>query len=339
MKERVTIKKILTILLYLSTFSTIFVNNSFPQLDRERQLKLQEINSRALAFVRMGKIEEGVETLLEGIKVWDMSPTINYNLGMLYFLLGNLDEAERYAIRATIHGVRRRQVMLKGDYATGLRTSKEKIAESITIEKWTLELAIKMGNDFLEAYDLLGNIYFKKGEFEKSVQSFKKVLELDPSDAIGYYNLGCAYFAMKDYEKAEKSWNEAIKNDRRKKEKGEEAMEESGQMPRVSVTVLKRTISFHSYKSLGSLYQEKGDVRRAIESYQKAIEIFPMDADCYYELGKLYIQIGEKKNAIKYLEKYLEYGTEKEGEVKELLKRLREESARKKKDKTYYRHD
>lgn len=320
----IKVRKVISILLYLLSFSIIIVKDTFSQLDRERQLKLQEINSRALAFVRMGKIEEGVETLLEGIKVWDMSPTINYNLGMLYFLLGNLDEAERYAIRATIHGARRRQVMLKGDYATGLRTSKEKIAESITIEKWTLELAIKMGNDFLEAYDLLGNVYFKKGEFEKSVLAFKKVLEIDPSDALGHYNLGCAYFALKEYEKAEESWKEAIKHDRRKKEKGEEAVEESSQMPRVSVTVLKRTVSFHSYKSLGSLYQERGELKKAIESYQKAIEIFPTDADCYYELGKLYIQNGEKENAVKNLEKYLEYGTEKEKEVRELLQKLKE---------------
>lgn len=324
MKERVNIKKILSILLYLSTLSTIFVNNSFSQLDRERQLKLQQINSEALTLVRMGKIEEAIETLLEGIKIWDRSPEINYNLGMLYFLLGNLDEAERYAIRATIHGVRKRQVILKGDYATGLRTSKGKVAESVTIEKWTLELAIKMGNDFLEAYDLLGNVYFKKGEFEKSVLAFKKVVEIDPSDALGYYNLGCSYFALKEYHKAEKSWQEAIKHDKRKREKGEDVVEESGQMPRVSVTVLKRTVFFHSYKSLGSLYQEKGELRKAIESYQEAIEIFPTDADCHYELGKLYIQTGEKENAIKNLQKYLEYGTEKEKEVRGLLKRLKE---------------
>lgn len=307
------------------------------QLINEKVYVLSNINFLAMAHIREGNINKAIQKLNNGIKIWDECPEINYNLGMLYLNLNNLRDAEKHALIATkfprFSKVTKRKEAKKEE---------EKIdvpVESLPIESWTFDLALERGNNFLEAYDLLGNIYFKKGEFEKSVQSFKKVLELDPSDAIGYYNLGCAYFAMKDYEKAEKSWNEAIKNDRRKKEKGEEAMEESGQMPRVSVTVLKRTISFHSYKSLGSLYQEKGDVRRAIESYQKAIEIFPMDADCYYELGKLYIQIGEKKNAIKYLEKYLEYGTEKEGEVKELLKRLREESARKKKDKTYYRHD
>ncbi len=113
-----------------------------------------------------------------------------------------------------------------------------------------------------------------------------------------------------------------------KEKKREEAVEESGRMPRVSVTVLKRTVSFHSYKSLGSLYQEKGELKKSIESYQKAIEIFPTDADCYadcyYELGKLYIQTGEKENAIKNLKKYLEYGTEKEKEVRELLQKLKE---------------
>jgi len=40
----------------------------------------------------------------------------------------------------------------------------------------------------------------------------------------------------------------------------------------------------------------------------------------------LYIERGEKEKAIKCLEKYLEHGTEKEGEVRELLKRLKGKS-------------
>jgi len=101
---------------------------------------------------------------------------------------------------------------------------------------------------------------------------------------------------------------------------------ERGEMPRVSVTILKRTVSFHSYKSLGSLYKEKWEIEKAIESYIRAIELFPTDAECYYELGKLYIERGEKEKAIKCFEKYLEHGTEKEGEVRELLKRLKGKS-------------
>ncbi len=148
------------------------------------------------------------------------------------------------------------------------------------------------------------------------MKAFRKVIEIDPRDTLGYYNLGCSYFAMGRYEEAEKSWREAIRYDRRKKERGEER----GEMPRVSVTILKRTVSFHSYKSLGSLYKERSEINKAIESYGKAVEIFPTDAECYYEFGKLYLQKGDNENTKKNFEKYLQYGTGRENEVREIKK-------------------
>ena len=36
----------------------------------------------------------------------------------------------------------------------------------------------------MDAYDFLGNIYFKKGDFDKSVLAYKKVIEIDPEDDI-----------------------------------------------------------------------------------------------------------------------------------------------------------
>jgi tetratricopeptide (TPR) repeat protein len=311
-------------LFFLLSLFFILIEHSPSQIDEEKSIKLRYINSLALKHVREGDLEKAIETLFEGLKIWDESPEINYNIGMLYFDLGKFQEAEKYAIRATKYKYKweRKNAI----YGTGLRSPKEVFYKETTIKEWSFENALEMGNDFLEAYDLLGNIYFKKGEFEKSVKAFRKVIEIDPRDALGYYNLGCSYFGMKRYEEAERSWKDAIKYDRRKGERGEEVVEERGEMPRVSVTILKRTVSFHSYKSLGSLYKESGEIEKAIESYIRAIELFPTDAECYYELGKLYIERGEKEKAIKCLEKYLEHGTEKEGEVRELLKRLKGKS-------------
>jgi tetratricopeptide (TPR) repeat protein len=266
----------------------------------------------ALKHVREGDLEKAIETLFEGLKIWDESPEINYNIGMLYFDLGKFQEAEKYAIRATKYKYKweRKNAI----YGTGLRSPKEVFYKETTIKEWSFENALEMGNDFLEAYDLLGNIYFKKGEFEKSVKAFRKVIEIDPRDALGYYNLGCAYYGAKLYSEAENAWVNAIKHDKRGKEKAEGIDEKVGiERSEVKITILKRTVSFHSYKSLGSLYKEMGEIEKAIESYIRAIELFPTDAECYYELGKLYMERGEKEKAIKCFEKYLEHGTEKEG--------------------------
>jgi len=199
---------------FLCLFFLLIIEYSFSQIDREKTVKLQYINSLALKHVREGDLEKAIETLFEGLKIWDESPEINYNIGMLYFDLGKFQEAEKYAIRATKYKYKweRKNAI----YGTGLRSPKEVFTKETTIKEWSFENALEMGNDFLEAYDLLGNIYFKKGEFEKSVKAFRKVIEIDPRDALGYYNLGCSYFAMKRYEEAERSWKDAIKYDRRK---------------------------------------------------------------------------------------------------------------------------
>ncbi|MEW6455224.1 MAG: tetratricopeptide repeat protein [Acidobacteriota bacterium] len=296
------------------------------QFKNDRSFILQNINSLALSYIRNGNLNKAIEKLLHGIKVWEESPVINYNLGMIYFLLDSLKEAERYAIRATKSFFKSGK-KVKFYFGIGPppkeRPGKIFSTEFMPIEKWSFELALERGNHFLEAYDLLGNIYFKAKEFDKSIKAFKKVIEINSNDALGYYNLGCAYFALREFSEAEENWKKAIKYDKRKKEKGEEPKEAvSGEVRRISVIVLKRTVSFHSYKSLGSLYAERGEIKKAIESYRKAIDIFPTDADCYYELGKLYLKEGDKQNAIKYLKKYLEYGTEREKEVKELLEKL-----------------
>ncbi|MEW6455360.1 MAG: tetratricopeptide repeat protein [Acidobacteriota bacterium] len=301
-----------------------------PDLEYKYQYKndilfiLQNINNLAIEFIRKGKLHEGIKRFQNGLKIYEGSPEINHNLGMCYFLLGSLKESEKYAIIST-----KSKVFYKPKVRKELRKfkneeKKELSNEFISPKSWTFEDAIQRGNYFLEAYDLLGNIYFKMKDFYKSIEAFKKVIEIDSQDSMGYYNLGCSYYALKEYDEAEKNWRKAIRYDRRKKEKAEDIKEDQkGEIIRVSVLVLKRTVSFHSYKSLGSLYEEKGNTKKAIVSYRKAIEIFPTDSDCYYELGKLYLKEGDKQNAIKYLKKYLEYGTEKEKEVKELLKKLR----------------
>jgi len=265
-----------------------FIEDSTPEfkyeLRNDKDKILNSLNSDGLNMIKAGMIKEGISKFIIALNIDPKSPEANYNLGLMFLNLGNYEDAYLYAQRA-----------------------------------------VDNKKDFLNAWDLLGNAFFHLREFEKSISAYKRVVELNPRDALGYYNLGCAYYGAKLYSEAENAWVNAIKHDKRGKEKAEGIDEKVGiERSEVKITVLKRTVSFHSYKSLGSLYKEMGEIEKAIESYIRAIELFPADAECYYELGKLYIERGEKEKAIKCFEKYLEHGTEKEGEVRELLKRLKE---------------
>ena len=59
-----------------------------------------------------------------------------------------------------------------------------------------LEEGEKYDKERTDIYNLMGYCYFKLKEHEKAIESFKKVLELDPSSAIDYANIASNYRDM-----------------------------------------------------------------------------------------------------------------------------------------------
>ena len=195
------------------------------------------------------------------------------------------------------------------------------------LSEWTFDAALKEGNYFSEAYDLLGNIYFKKGDFEKALIAFKKVIDLTQEDAMAHYNLGCTYWVLNDWEKAEKEWKKAIKYEREARERKERSEISKDQLS-VSLLVYKRSASFLAHKSLVWLYLKNNLSDKALKEFEKAIELEPDDPEPYYEIGKIYQVKSEKdkryiKKSIIYYQKYLYLGGEKEKEVQQILKSLK----------------
>ncbi len=187
--------------------------------------------------------------------------------------------------------------------------------------------AVELDLNFKDAYDLIGNIYFKMRDYERSVAAYKEVITISSKDAMGYYNLGCVYHAAKDFDEAENCWRNAIKYEKGiKKIKDRDKISEDELS--VSLLVLKKPVSFRAHKSLGRLYLERNHPDKALEDFQKAIELEPSDPEPYYELGKIYQAKSEHdekytEKAIYYYEKYLYFGKDKEQEVKESLKMLK----------------
>ncbi|NIO49752.1 MAG: tetratricopeptide repeat protein [Candidatus Aminicenantes bacterium] len=187
--------------------------------------------------------------------------------------------------------------------------------------------AVELDLNFKDAYDLIGNIYFKMRDYERSVVAYKEVIMIRPKDAMGYYNLGCVYHAAENFDEAENCWRNAIKYEKGiKKIKDRDKISEDELS--VSLVVLKKPVSFRAHKSLGRLYLERNRPDKALDDFQRAIELEPSDPELYYELGKIYQAKSEHdkkyiEKAIYYYEKYIYFGKDKEQEVKELLKKLK----------------
>jgi len=178
--------------------------------------------------------------------------------------------------------------------------------------------AKELKKDYKDAYDLLGSIFFKLQDFEKSLQFYENVIALDPKDAMSYYNIGCVHFSIKNYEKAEENWKKAIDIEKLRKKEEEKEKSPRDEL-KMALTVQVRPISFEAHKSLALLYLQQGLKEKALEEFERANEIEPDDPEPYFEIGKIYYELKETAKAKFYFDRYLYLGG-KEEKVKEILK-------------------
>lgn len=301
------------------------------QFENDASFVLENINYLGLEFIRRGKFHEALRRFRNGLKIYPESPGINFNMGTVYSWLNNLKNAEKHALIALrardffgrIPDKRKREIRMN-------RAGRIQKSTKIPLSEWNFEVALEEGNYFLDAYNSLGTIYFKKKEFNKSILAFKKVIEIYPGDAMGHYNLGCAYWAINDWKNAEKEWKDAIKYEEELKWVKERGKISEDQLD-VSLIVLKRAVSFRAHKSLGTLYLEQYLPDKALKEFKKAVKLQPGDPEPYYELGKIYqdkSDLDEKyfEKAIFYYEKYLYLGGKEEAKVKKILKSLKKKN-------------
>lgn len=178
----------------------------------------------------------------------------------------------------------------------------------------------ELKKNFRDAYDLVGNIFFRLEDYENAIVAFQKVIDIGPEDALSYYNLGCVYSAMEDLDNAEESWKNAISREKVRKVKKEKTLED--ELTR-TVTVFKASVSAKAHDGLGRLYLQRNQSETALEHFEKAVEIEPGKPELYYEIGKIYLNQKNTKKAIYSFERYLYLGGKEEKKVKEILESIK----------------
>ncbi|MGD2245071.1 MAG: tetratricopeptide repeat protein [Candidatus Aminicenantes bacterium] len=181
--------------------------------------------------------------------------------------------------------------------------------------------AVELKPDFKEAHDLVGSIFLELEDYQNSISSYKKVIAIDPEDAVGHYNLGCAYSALRDYPKAEEAWKKALKLDTAPSEEKKE--ENSSDQLSVSVVVEARRVSFNCRRALGEMYANHGHHKEALMQYLAAQELEPRNANPYYEIGKLYLKLNYPQKATEYFEEYLYLGGKRVKEIQKILEDIK----------------
>jgi tetratricopeptide (TPR) repeat protein len=183
--------------------------------------------------------------------------------------------------------------------------------------------ALKLKNDYTEAYDLMGNVYFKVGDFENAVHSYESSLQLNSHDPLSFFNLACAVHELGDDANAEKNWLEAVRLENAAATAGAQFRANADALEHF-LTIEVEPVSALSCQYLGLLYAGQGKTEQAIEYFEKAIAFNPNGLIPYLEIGRLYKERNEPDRAGEYFKKYLDLGGD-ENKVRALSKKGNED--------------
>ena len=134
--------------------------------------------------------------------------------------------------------------------------------------------------DVIDAYFTLGNLYFKKREFDKALDSFLIVLEKRPSDPFTVINVANSYMGMGEIEEADRFVMSII-----------DTLPPDSQL----------------YYVLGNIKYLKEEHEEAIKYYKECIKLNPSSASAYCALGGIYVDQERFDDAESYLKKAEEH--------------------------------
>jgi len=125
----------------------------------------------------------------------------------------------------------------------------------------------------------LGDLYARRGEYEKAVEEFKKAIELKSNYGDAYHNLANVYHQMGQDDLAEENYKKALEFN-----------------PNL----------WQSYQNLAAIYFTQKNFDLAKEFMEKAIKINPENIDLHINMGILYSNLGDKQKAKEEFEKALQ---------------------------------
>ena len=125
-------------------------------------------------------------------------------------------------------------------------------------------------------------VYRDLGEYQLSLQHFKKALALKPQFSEAQNNLGTLYLLMRKWDLAIGCFQNAVKD------------------------ILYKTPEI-AYNNMGYAYYNKGEYEKAVNHYHMALKSFPSYASCYVNLGLAYEAIKRWEEAIEAYRKSIRY--------------------------------
>lgn len=174
-----------------------------------------------------------------------------------------------------------------------------------TRKEGTFELIEREYATEQQSYLNKGVVLFQQGEFETSVEAFRKALEIDPEYTQAYINIGTAYMRLSRFAEADRSFRKAISLD----PENVLAHVGLGQNYKLSgnadaaIEELTTALGLdpenaEAAYTLALVHQDLNDLAKEIEALQLTVSVDPRNSLAHARLGDIYVANGMHENAI-----------------------------------------
>ena len=157
--------------------------------------------------------------------------------------------------------------------------------------------------DAFKKIETEGNTAFQKGDFQSALDSYQKLLEMSPTNAVTWSNVARAQAGLKNRQKAQEAAQKAAAMD-----------------PEQFKSLEKQILSWVSFAE-GREFLEQKQFPKAVVSLTEAVEGDPANAEAFYGLALAYGHQGKYDEALKYIDQAIKLKPEDSGfmEVKKIL--------------------
>jgi tetratricopeptide (TPR) repeat protein len=169
-----------------------------------------------------------------------------------------------------------------------------------------------------DALYYLGRLYFSTGNIPAALDTFQKIIAIDPSSVRVYNQLGQSYEALGRRENAEKAYLKAIELEREQPKKSEWPDYNLGVLylddgrTADSIAAFRRALevnpAFPDAKiKLAVALSKEHQVPEALELLRQALDSDPTNAEGHYRLALLLTKAGKREEAQRQFELFQKY--------------------------------
>ena len=187
-------------------------------------------------------------------------------------------------------------------------------------EAYIKSLEFAMTNkELTDSYFEIADIYLIEGEYEKALQTFRKIIEIDENLPGSYYGIAVYYDLKNDLDLARKYYELAISKD----ETYDRAyyylahiLDRMGRKDEAMGCLFKcielDPYDYVSYNDLGSFYEESSEFETALKYIDRSLKICPCYFRALYNRGVVLYKMDRPMDALKEYKKALDESTEED---------------------------